>query len=100
MTRDPVSPGAYSNLVAGIEERLGSEGETVWMVFGPKWAQQDEGADLPPDGLDSPVWAPETGWMEKADAPVGDDVDGPLALYAPDSIDLDTTDPETAAPDQ
>ena len=38
--------------------------------------------------------------MEKAEAPVGDDVDGPLALYAPDSIDPDTTDPETAAPDQ
>ena len=96
----PVSPDALKELVAGIEERLGPEEETVWMVFGPKWAQQDKGADPPPDGLDSPVWAPETGWMEKADAPVGDDVDGPLALYAPDSIDTDTTAPETTAPDR
>jgi hypothetical protein len=90
----PVSPNALNELVSGIEEHMGTAEEPVWLVYGPRWAQ-DEGADPPPDGLDSPVWAPETGWMEKVDAPVGDDVDGPLALYAPDSID-----PETAAPDQ
>ena len=90
----PVNPGAYSDLVGGIEEHMGTAEETVWLVYGPRWAQH-EGADPPPDGLSEPVWAPETGWMEKAEAPVGDDVDGPLALYAPDSID-----PETAAPDQ
>jgi len=87
----PVSPGAYSELVGGIEERVAETEETVLMVFGPRWAQA-EGADPPPEGLSEPVWAPEIGWMEKAEAPVGDDVDGPLALYAPDSIDPDTTD--------
>lgn len=86
----PVSPGALNELVGGIEEHMAESEETVWLVYGPTWAQ-DKGADPPPDGLSEPVWAPEIGWMEKTDAPVGDDVDGPLALYAPDNIDPETT---------
>ena len=95
----PVSPGAYSDLVSGIEEKVSDSENTPWMYFGPTWAQC-EGADPPPDGLSEPVWAPDAGWVEKAGAPVGDDVDEPLVLYAPDSIDPDTTDPETAVPNQ
>jgi hypothetical protein len=88
----PVSPGAYSDLVSGIEEKVSDSENTPWMYFAPTWAQ-DRGADPPPDGYDSPVWAPETGWVEKRAA--REDTGTPLCLYAPDSIG-----PETAASDQ
>jgi len=82
----PVNPDAYGELVAGIEEKVTDTEQTTLVFYGPKWAQA-EGADPPPEDLSEPVWAPDAGWMEEADA------GGILALYAPDSID-----PETAAP--
>ena len=66
-------------------EANASTGEAPpWIVYGPRWAQ-DRGAEEPPEGMDEPVWAPSAGWMEKREAPIRGETDGPLALYAPDS---------------
>jgi hypothetical protein len=75
-----------------VAERV-TESETgPFVIFGPKWAQDGEGADPPPDELSDPVWGRGVGWMEKEDAPIHNTGGGPLAMYAPDSMDeLDVT---------
>ena len=80
----PVSPDAYAELVAGIEAKVSDTEQTTLIFYGPTWAQA-EGADPPPEDLSEPVWAPGAGWVEKGAA------GGILTLYAPDSIDSDTT---------
>ena len=96
-TPDP-NTDALSDFVGGVEEQLSDDEETPWLVYGPKWAQ-DEGAAPPPEDIDDPVWAPSTGWMEKSEAPIHKDGSGkPLAMYAPDSMDEVDTDPPTNDP--
>lgn len=83
---DPINSGALNGFADGVAERVTGSETAPWVVFGPRWAQEGRGADPPPDGLSEPVWAPETGWMEKADAPIHKSDGGTLAMYAPDSI--------------
>jgi len=87
------SPGALNGFADEVAERV-TESETgPFVIFGPKWAQDGEGADPPPDDLSDPVWARDEGWMEKSSAPIQKSDGGPLAMYAPDSMDeLDITD--------
>ena len=84
-TEDPLN-----HFLDGVEEQLSDEEETPWLVYGPKWAQ-DEGADPPPEEMDDPVWAPSTGWMAKEEAPLKSTSgpNEPLALYAPDELDVE-----------
>ncbi len=90
------SPGALNGFADEVAERV-TESETgPFVIFGPKWAQDSEGADPPPDELSDPVWGRGVGWMEKEDAPIetGPNPTGnePMSMYAPDSMDeLDVT---------
>jgi hypothetical protein len=88
---DPVNSDALNGFTDGVAERV-TESETApFVVFGPRWAQEGEGAGPPPEGLSDPVWASDRGWMEKDSAPIQRGDGGPLAMYAPDSMDeLDT----------
>jgi len=86
------SPGALNGFADEVAERVTESETPPIVVFGPRWAQDGEGADPPPDDLSDPVWAPDRGWMEKEDAPSHNTGGGPLAMYAPDSMDeLDVT---------
>jgi len=84
-TEDPLN-----HFLDGVEEQLSDEEETPWLVYGPKWAQ-DEGADSPPEDMEEPVWAPSAGWMEKGEAPLKSTSgpSEPVALYAPDDLDVE-----------
>ena len=63
------SPGALNGFADEVAERV-TESETgPFVIFGPKWAQDGEGAEPPPDELSDPVWGRGVGWMEKEDAP-------------------------------
>lgn len=79
---------ALRGFTDGVVERV-TESETApWTVFGPKWAQESEGAEPPPEDLSDPVWARGEGWMERGEAPIEETGnDEPIALYAPDSMD-------------
>lgn len=83
---------SLDSFLDGVEQALQDEEETPWIVYGPRWAQEGQGAPEPPEDLENPVWAPSAGWMEKGDAPIEEDSSGEtLAMYAPDSMDeLDT----------
>jgi hypothetical protein len=93
----PVSPDAYSELVSGIEEKIGGGEAPAWVLYEPDEARQIEDAGVPPDRLSDPVWTAPDGWMEREDAPTDPDGDEPMAFTW---IDPDTTDPETTAPDR
>ncbi|MCS4185206.1 hypothetical protein [Salinibacter ruber] len=88
----PTNPDVLNSFTDGVAERV-TESETgPFVIFGPKWAQEGEGADPPPDELSDPVWGRGVGWMEKEDAPIHNTGGGPLAMYAPDSTgELDVT---------
>ncbi len=86
MTDAPEKP--LNSFLDGVEHALQDEEETPWIVYGPRWAQEGQGAEEPPEDLENPVWAPSTGWMEKGEAPIGEAGSGEtLAMYAPDSMD-------------
>jgi len=84
-TEDPLN-----HFLDGVEGQLSDEEEPPWLVYGPKWAQ-DEGADSPPEDMEEPVWAPSAGWMEKGEAPLKSTSgpSEPVALYAPDDLDVE-----------
>ena len=81
---DNPNSDALQGFMDGVEDQLSGEEEAPWIVYGPRWAQ-DKGAGSPPKNIEEPVWAPSAGWMEKGEAPIRGETDGPLALYAPDS---------------
>jgi len=88
---DPANPGPLNGFADEVARRVTGGNTVPLIVFGPKWAQESEGAEPPPDDLSKPVWAREEGWMEKDDAPIREDGSGPIAMYAPDDMDeLDT----------
>ncbi len=75
------NPGALQGFTDGVAERV-TEGLDPFLIFGPRWAQEGEGAGPPPEGLSNPVWSRETGWTEKSAAT--EKFDGePLTLNAP-----------------
>jgi hypothetical protein len=87
----PTNPGALQGFTDGVAERVTESETPTIVVFGPRWAQEGEGADPPPEDLSEPVWGRGVGWMEKGSAPIQRGDGGPLAMYAPDSMDeLDT----------
>ncbi|MCS4198187.1 hypothetical protein [Salinibacter ruber] len=91
------SPGALNGFADEVAERVTESGTGPFVIFGPKWAQDGEGAEPPPDELSDPAWGRGVGWMEKEDAPIetGPNPTGnePMSMYAPDSVDeLDVTD--------
>jgi rhamnogalacturonyl hydrolase YesR len=61
-----MSTGRNHRRLDKIEQNASGDPETgPWVVFGPKWAQDVEDADPPPEYLSDPVWARGEGWMEK-----------------------------------
>lgn len=89
---DSANTGALQGFTDGVAERVTESETPPIVVFGPRWAQDSEGAAPPPDDLSNPVWARGEGWMEKGSAPIHNTGGGPLAMYAPDSMDeLDTS---------
>jgi hypothetical protein len=81
------SPGALNGFADEVAERVTASETGPFVIFGPRWAQDNEGADPPPDELSAPVWAPDRGWMEKGSAPIHKSDGGVLAMYAPDGMD-------------
>ena len=75
------NPGALQGFTDGVAERVTGDLDP-FLVFGPRWAQEGEGAGPPPESLSDPVWSRETGWTEKSAAT--EKFDGePLTLNAP-----------------
>ena len=76
------SPGALNGFADEVAERVTESETPPIVVFGPRWAQEGEGAGAPPESLFDPVWSRETGWTEKSAAT--EKFDGePLVLNAP-----------------
>jgi hypothetical protein len=76
------NPGALQGFTNGVAERVTGDDPTPFLIFGPRWAQEGEGAAPPPGDLSDPVWSQETGWTEKSAAVQAFDGD-PLVLNAP-----------------
>ena len=75
------NPGALQGFTDGVAERVTGDLDP-FLIFGPRWAQEGEGAGPPPESLSDPVWSRETGWTEKSAAT--EKFDGePLILNAP-----------------
>jgi hypothetical protein len=87
------NPDVLNTFTDGVAERVTASETPPTVIFGPKWAQDSEGAEPPPDDLSDPVWGRGVRWMEKEDASIHNTDGGPLAMYAPDSTgELDVTD--------
>jgi hypothetical protein len=79
---DPANTGALDSFTDGVAERVTGDDPGPFLIFGPRWAQEGEGAGPPPEGLSNPVWSREAGWAEKEEATRKFDGD-PLVLNAP-----------------
>jgi hypothetical protein len=87
----PSNSDVLDSFTDSVAERVTSDDPAPFLIFSPRWAQEGEGADPPSEDLSEPVWGRGVGWMEKGSAPIPRGDGGPLAMYAPDSMDeLDT----------
>ncbi|MCS4198188.1 hypothetical protein [Salinibacter ruber] len=75
------NPDALQGFTDGVAKRVTGDLDP-FLIFGPRWVQEGEGAGPPPESLSDPVWSQETGWTEKSAAT--EKFDGePLILNAP-----------------
>lgn len=76
------NPDALQGFTDGVAKRVTDDAPDPFLIFGPRLAQEGEGAGPPPEAFSDPVWSRETGWTEKSAAT--EKFDGePLILNAP-----------------
>lgn len=81
-----MSSATIEDFLDDLSDRVTKESGPPWIAYGPRFAK-DKGAETPPpENISEPVWAPSTGWTERAEIEPKAGRPGPfLLLYGPDT---------------